>query len=90
MNAQEQHEHSEWVVVEVTDGLLNAQIVAEHLHAEGILAIATQEGAGRALGLTVGVLGEGRVLVPAEFEAQARELLDITVEYVDEEESPLS
>ena len=64
-----------WVTVEKTMGLLPAQILAGRLQAEGIRARAMQEGAGRAIGLTVGLLGEGRVYVPAEDEEAARELI---------------
>lgn len=64
-----------WVTVEKTMGLLPAQILAGRLEAEGIRARAMQEGAGRAIGLTVGLLGEGRVYVPEEQEEAARELI---------------
>lgn len=64
-----------WVTVEKTMGLLPAQILAGRLESEGIRARAMQEGAGRAIGLTVGLLGEGRVYVPAEQEEEARELI---------------
>ncbi len=56
-------------------GLIPAQIMASRLQFEGIPARARQEGAG-AFGLTVGILGEGRVYVPKEFEDEARALLD--------------
>lgn len=69
------NEPVEWVVVQKTGGLVPAEISAERLIADGIPARAWQEGAGQALGLTVGILGEGRVLVPAEFEEHAREIL---------------
>jgi hypothetical protein len=65
-----------WVIVEKTMGLLPAQIMAERLQADGIPARAWQEGAGRALGLTVGILGTGHVIVPAEYETEARAILD--------------
>jgi hypothetical protein len=65
-----------WVVVAKTMGLLQAQIMAERLQSDGIRAWAWQEGAGRALGLTVGLLGEGRVLVLEEDAMQARAILD--------------
>lgn len=64
-----------WVLLEKTMGLLPAQIMADRLKVEGIPARARQEGAG-AFGLTVGLLGEGRVYVPKEREAEARELLE--------------
>lgn len=64
-----------WVVVERTMGLLPAQIIADRLQSEGIPARAWQEGAGQALGLTVGILGAGHVMVPQEFVAQALAVL---------------
>ena len=85
-----------WVTVEKTMGLLPAQILAGRLQAEGIRARAMQEGAGRAIGLTVGLLGEGRVYVPAEQEEAARELIEqiqnepIEWEDFDDEEDELS
>ncbi|MGB1249641.1 MAG: putative signal transducing protein [Candidatus Promineifilaceae bacterium] len=65
-----------WVTVEKTMGLLPAQILAGRLESEGIRARAMQEGAGRAIGLTVGLLGEGRVYVPKEQEQEARQLIE--------------
>ena len=85
-----------WVTVEKTMGLLPAQILAGRLQSEGIRARAMQEGAGRAIGLTVGLLGEGRVYVPAEEEAAARELIEqiqnepIEWEDFDDEDDDLS
>ena len=64
-----------WVIIERTSGLIPAQIIAERLVFEGIPARAIQEGAG-AFGLTVGILGEGRVLVPEHREEEARKILD--------------
>ena len=61
--------HSEeihWEVVAKMAGLVPAQIVADRLNSEGIPARAWQEGAGQAIGLTVGLLGTGYVVVPAE------------------------
>lgn len=64
-----------WEVVARTLGLLPAQIIAGRLHAENIPVRAWQEGAGRALGLTVGILGTGYVEVPTPFLEKAREIL---------------
>lgn len=75
-----------WVVVAKTMGLMAAQIMADRLQSDGIRAWAWQEGAGRALGLTVGMLGEGRVLVPEENEEEARAILEAAAEQeIDEE-----
>lgn len=64
-----------WEVVARTAGLTPAEIIAGRLQAEGIPARAWQEGAGRALGLTVGLLGTGHVVVPAQYAARAKDIL---------------
>lgn len=80
-------EEIKWVVVAKTMGLMSAQIMANRLQSDGIRAWAWQEGAGRALGLTVGILGEGRVLVPEENEAEARAILEKAEQaYIDEDD----
>lgn len=78
-----------WEVVSQEAGLLPAQIMAGRLQSEGIPARAWQEGAGRATGLVVGLLGTGYVEVPQEYVAQAQQILAENVdpnEYWDEEE----
>jgi hypothetical protein len=65
-----------WEVVAKTGGITPAEIIAGRLRAEGIPARAWQEGAGEALGLFVGLLGTGHVVVPEEFAAQARAILE--------------
>lgn len=54
----------EWQVVSKFYSMLEAQALVGRLEAEEIPAQAWQEGAGRAYGLTVGYLGEVRVVVP--------------------------
>jgi hypothetical protein len=71
LGAHETH----WETVAQTPGLAAAEIMVGRLQAEGIPARAWQEGAGRALGLTVGLLGTGHVQVPAQLAEQAREIL---------------
>ncbi len=66
-----------WVVVKKTSGILPAQVIAGSLEAAEIPALAWQEGAGRALGLTVGLLGSGYVSVPEPYEEQARDFLEM-------------
>lgn len=66
----------EWVLVDRTQGMLAAEMIKSQLEAEGILVMINQEGAGHALGLTVGPLGEVEVLVPSDQEAAAREIID--------------
>lgn len=75
-----------WEVVAHTAGLTPATIMAGRLQAEGIPARAWQEGAGRALGLTVGILGTGYVAVPEEFVDLAQEILADEAEIDWEEE----
>ncbi|MBP7997703.1 MAG: hypothetical protein KA314_20855 [Chloroflexi bacterium] len=77
-------EHEQvWEIVARTQGLLEAQIKAGRLQAEGLPARAWAESAGVAIGLTVGLLGTGYVSVPEKLAEQAREILAITL---DEEE----
>ncbi len=54
------------VVVSEEAGLLQAEILRGLLEAQGITVFLSQEGAGRALGLTVSPLGTVYVMVPAE------------------------
>lgn len=78
-----------WEIVARMPGITPATILAGRLQAEGIPARAWQEGAGQALGLTVGLLGTGYVAVPEEYAAQATEILAIDADWVedwDEEE----
>lgn len=69
-----------WETVARTAGLVPATIIAGRLRAEGIPTRAWQEGAGRALGLTVGLLGTGYVDVPEEYADQALEILSADME----------
>jgi hypothetical protein len=65
----------QWKVVARTAGLMPATIMAGRLQSENIPARAWQEGAGRALGLTIGILGTGYVAVPEEFVDKAQNIL---------------
>lgn len=69
------HAPIRWVIVTKTPGLAPATIIAGRLQAEGIPARAWQEGAGQALGLTVGILGTGNVAVPGDYAEKARQIL---------------
>lgn len=68
-------EEVRWVEVAQTPGLAPAQILAGRLKSEGIPAYAWQEGAGRATGLVVGLLGAGHVMVPEMYEERALAIL---------------
>lgn len=72
-----------WKVVTKTAGITPATIIAGRLQANDIPARAWQEGAGQAYGLTVGLLGDGYVMVPESYLEEARVLL---AEEVEEEE----
>lgn len=69
-------EEVRWRVVAETPGLMPATVLAGRLRVEGIPVRAWQESAGRAIGLTVGLLGAGYVAVPEEFVDEATAVLD--------------
>jgi hypothetical protein len=75
-----------WEVVAKTPGITVAEIIAGRLQSEGIPARAWQEGAGEALGLIVGLLGTGHVVVPEEYAARARAILEADEAAMMEEE----
>ncbi|WP_322807902.1 putative signal transducing protein [Thermanaerothrix sp.] len=57
------------------NGRLHADIIRGFLEAAGFTVLLYQESAGAVYGLTVGPLGEVRILVPSEQAAEARALL---------------
>lgn len=69
-----------WEVVAEAPGITSAAIIAGRLKAEGFPVRVWQEGAGQALGLTVGALGTGYVAVPEEYAQDALAILDEEVE----------
>ena len=69
-----------WEVVTKTAGLTPAEIIAQRLQSEGIPARAWQEGAGQAFGLTVGLLGNGYVIVPAPYLEEAKAILEESID----------
>jgi hypothetical protein len=56
---------NEWVVIENVSGDLQAEILRGLLEAQGIPVLLSRESAGRAIGLSVGPLGEVFILVRA-------------------------
>lgn len=64
------------VVVYVSQGPLGAEVARAKLEGEGIPAILRYSSIGRVLGLTMDGLGRVEVLVPGEYEAAARSLLE--------------
>ena len=65
-----------WKLVASAAGLTTAMVIAGRLKSEGIPVHAWQEGAGQAIGLTVGILGTAHVAVPEEYADQARRILE--------------
>jgi hypothetical protein len=57
------------------NGTMNAEPVLAALRANGIPAAAVGEAVGRVYGLTLDGLGVVTIVVPRQYEAQARELL---------------
>ena len=76
-------QETKWEVVVKTAGLAPAEIIAQRLESEGIPARAWQEGAGQAFGLTVGLLGNGYVIVPEPFLDQAKAILEESIDIDD-------
>ena len=66
------------VVVYVTNSDFDARLVAGLLESEGIPTLVQQESLGRSTGITIGSLGEVRVMVrPQDYET-ALDILDST------------
>jgi hypothetical protein len=66
----------QWEVVETVQGDLQAEILGGLLEAQGIPVSLSQEGAGRAIGLSVGPLGEVEILVPSDRLDEARAIME--------------
>jgi hypothetical protein len=65
-----------WEVVIEVSGELQGDLLRNLLEAQGIKVFLNQEGAGKAVGLTVGPLGGVQVLVPENQSQQARQIVD--------------
>jgi hypothetical protein len=75
----------EWEVVGEAAGELNAELVRGLLEAQGIEVFLSQEGAGRAIGLSFSPLNLVQVLVPNDRVEEAKAIL---AEYYSGELSP--
>lgn len=75
-----------WEVVAVGRGLAEAAIIRGRLESEGIPAQVQQEPAGVAIGLTVGLLGQAKVLVPEPLAEQALEILNRPYQELEDDE----
>ena len=69
-------EPDEQVEILTVNGTTNAEPVLAVLRANGIPAAAIGESVGRVYGLTLDGLGLVRIVVPKEYEEQARELIE--------------
>ncbi|MBN1966575.1 MAG: hypothetical protein JW910_18125 [Anaerolineae bacterium] len=65
-----------WYVVATVNGDELAALVAGQIESAGIPVWVYREAAGRAIGLTMGLLGASDVLVPEEYYEDALNLLD--------------
>jgi hypothetical protein len=81
--------YNEWVVIENVPGDLQAEILRGLLEAQGIPVLLSRESAGRAIGLSVGPLGEVVILVRAENLQEAQRVLADYRSGLFEEENPL-
>ncbi len=64
------------VVIETTSGLIEAEILRGLLEANDINVWLSQESAGKAIGLSVGPLGQVDLMVPAIQADAAKKILD--------------
>ncbi len=82
----ETKEPVEWVQLSEAYASLEAEVVAGLLRAEGVPVWIWQQGAGRALGLTVGPMGNAHIMVPAEYVEIAHSILAAEPESIPEAE----
>jgi hypothetical protein len=66
----------EWVVVDEVSADGQAEILRGWLEAQGITVWLNQEGAGKAIGITLPRLGRVQILVPSDQSDNASELLE--------------
>jgi len=65
----------DWIVLDEVAGMLQAEILRGLLEAQEISTVLSQEGAGRAIGLTIGTLGTVQILIPSKDLERAQEIL---------------
>ena len=66
----------QWEVLDEISGSIEAEIIRGILEAQEIPVVLSQEGAGRAIGLTIGPLGETQILVPRNRLEDAQKILE--------------
>lgn len=77
-----------WVVLDEVPGMLQAEILRGMLEAQEIPSVLSQEGAGRAIGITIGTLGAVQILVPSKELERAQEILEAYYAGGDDEPAP--
>lgn len=65
-----------WEVLDEVSGSIDAEIIRGLLESQDIKVVLSQEGAGRALGLTIGSMGGTQILVPQKQLTEAQEILE--------------
>jgi hypothetical protein len=78
----------DWIVLDEVAGMPQAEILRGLLEAQEIPSVLSQEGAGRAIGLTIGTLGMVQILVPAKDLERAQEVLENFYAGSDQEPEP--
>jgi hypothetical protein len=69
-------EQHQWVSIAKDLGDLQAEILRGLLEAQEIPVLLFREGAGRAIGLMIGLLGEVEIMVPDKYRDEAISILD--------------
>ncbi len=82
-------EEPRWEVVEIVNDSIQAELLRGLLESQGIETIISKEGAGHALGLTIGLMGESQLLVRSENKQAAMKVLDDYHQGLFEEEPPI-
>ncbi|MDF1514838.1 MAG: DUF2007 domain-containing protein [Anaerolineae bacterium] len=72
------------VIVHQVQGQLRAAVIRSALESAGIPVMLRFESLGATLGLTIDGIGRVDILVPPEWAAEARDLLDVDASVVDE------
>ncbi len=70
------NEHETWEAVAEVAGEVQAEILKGLLEAQGIPVWLSQEGAGRAIGLSISSLGTVHIMVPSDALSSAQDVLD--------------
>ena len=64
-----------WVEIKKVYGAIQAELLRGLLEAQGIEVLLSQEGAAKAIGISIGAMGDTQLLVKSENEEAARMLL---------------